>query len=129
MSKEESMQDYQPLDLAPFANVGVDFFSERGPLPLGRQSFHGLPFSIGGDTPDQQRCLIGLGGAEGSSDPLTVAIASAARYLIFAHVLLESYVLNGEPVGRVVATYHVRYSDGSQLRVPIRERFEIAAVP
>src|SRR5215207_3148515 len=114
------MQDYQPFDLTPFVNVGVQFFDDRGQPPLGRQSFHGLPFNIGGDTPDPQRCLIGLGGTEGSSEPLTVPIGSSARYLIFAHTLLESYVLKGEPIGRVVATYIVRYSDGSQLRLPIR---------
>ena len=32
-------------------------------------------------------------------------------------------------VGEVVAHYNIHYSDGASVLVPVRERFEIAAIP
>ena len=41
------MKDYRPLDLSKRCNCGIKVFGDRKP-PLGSQSFHGLPFVIGG---------------------------------------------------------------------------------
>ncbi|MEP7189852.1 MAG: CehA/McbA family metallohydrolase, partial [Roseiflexaceae bacterium] len=46
-----------------------------------------------------------------------------------AHALLDSRLLENAQVGEVVAHYRIRYCDGASLRLPIRERFEIAAIP
>jgi len=114
------MKDYQPLDLTPFYNVGTSFISETAQPPIGSQTFHGLPFEIGGDA---ARCFIG------SENVVTVPIHTPARRVLFAHALLESKILEGENVGHVVASYVFRFADGEEIRVPIRERFEIACVP
>jgi hypothetical protein len=119
------MSDYIPVDLAAQANVGVAFY-EGMPAPLlGEQTFHGLPFRIG-DSPD--RCFLGFGTPE-LRNARSIPIGNMARHVIFAHVLLESRLFEGEPVGRVIAHYVFRYEDGEEVRVPIRERFEIASAP
>lgn len=121
------MRDYQPLDLARFCNVGTAFIGEGAPNPLGNQSWHGLPFTVGGVTPDPARCLIGF--CQPQDAAVTIPVGAAARYIIFAHALLESRVREGESIGHIVANYLFRFSDGQVERVPIRERFEVALVP
>ncbi|HEU4745580.1 MAG TPA: hypothetical protein VFS61_10100, partial [Anaerolineales bacterium] len=121
------MRDYQPLDLAQFCNVGTEFMKEDAQPVTGNQSWHGLPFAVGGAKPDPARCLIGFGSDEEAG--VTIPVGAAARYIVFAHALLESRVREGESIGRVVANYSFCFSDGQVERVPIRERFEVALVP
>ncbi|MBI3910608.1 MAG: hypothetical protein HY320_06710, partial [Armatimonadetes bacterium] len=123
------MQDYQPIDLRPFCNTGTAFIGENAHPPIGMQAFHGLPFVVGGVEPDPARCFIGFGGEEGVREPVSVPIEAAARHVLFAHALLESKVLEGESLGHVVGHYVFRFADGTEVRVPIRERFEVAPVP
>jgi hypothetical protein len=121
------LADYQPLDLRALCNAAAAVYGHAAaPAPIGNLSFHGLPFLIGGATPDPERCLIDLGAASG---PVRVPIGAAARQLLVAHALLGSRILQGEPVGAVVAHYTLRYADGEELRAPIRERFEIGPIP
>src|SRR5262245_27293712 len=115
------MHDYQSLDLTQFYNVGTMFIREGAELLMGRQMWHGLPFTVGGATPDPSRCLIGFGSEEDTGP--TIPVGAAVRYVIFAHALLESAVREGENIGRVVANYSFRFGDGQVERVPIRERF------
>lgn len=128
---------YEPLDLSPAYNAGVDLYDpdryasggtylEPRPAvpPLGDQIFHGLPFRIGSD-PD--RCLIALG--PGHDDRVVVAVGAAARTVIFAHAVVETDLWSGAPVGRPVATYTFRMEGGLEEVVDIRERFEIGHVP
>ncbi len=127
--------DYRPLDLGSFCNARADSIAgipapagapspRLVPAVAGRQAFRGLPFLIGreaaGDRPD----VILLGGAV--SVPLSVPVRASARWLIFVHRLLETKVYEGAPVGGAVADYVVRYADGTDERIAIRERFEIA---
>lgn len=121
------MRDYQPLDLARFCNVGTAFIGEGAPPPLGNQTWHGLLFTVGGATPDPARCLIGF--CQPQDAAVTIPVGAAARYIIFAHALLESRVREGESIGHIVANYLFRFSDGQVERVSIRERFEVALVP
>jgi hypothetical protein len=69
---------------------------------------------------------LGSGAAETAVD---VPIGAAARHILFAHALLDTHLLEGGPVGDVVAHYAIHYADGELARVPVRERFEIAAIP
>ena len=121
------MHDYQPLDLSQFCNVGTEFIKEGAQPLMGSQMWHGLPFTVGATNPDPARCLIGF--ASGEEIGVTVPVGTAARYVIFAHALLESRVLEGENIGRGVANYSFCFQDGQVERVPIRERFEVALVP
>src|SRR5215216_1424705 len=121
------MHDYQPLNLSQFCNAGMEFIREGAQPLIGSQTWHGLPFTVGSATPDPARCFIGFGSREEAS--VTIPIGAAARYVIFAHTLLESHVREGESIGHVVANYLFRLRDGQVERASIRERFEIALVP
>ena len=114
------MNDYEPIDLTAFRNAGVDLYSPTAAPPLGAQQFHGLPFLIGEGSP----CFIRVG-----ENAVVIPIGRAARRVLFAHALLESEVLAGDPAGRVVAVYRFRFADGEVVEAPIRERFEVSVVP
>lgn len=119
------MPDYQVVSLDAYYNVGVSFYGGNAEPLLGEQILHGLPFRIGSSP---ERCFIGFGTPE-LRGACSIPIDTTAYHAIFAHVLLESRLLEGEAPGRVIAHYIFRYADGEELRVPIRERFEIASLP
>src|SRR5688572_10537311 len=130
MSKPQGgpMQDYQTVDLGPFCNAGVTIYGTAASPPTGDLTFHGLPFLVGSAAPDPARCFVALGPG-GADAAITVPIGVAARHVLFAHALLDSRLLENAQIGEVLAYYSIRYSDGAAERVPIRERFEIAAIP
>jgi hypothetical protein len=117
------MADYKPLQLENMYNVGTAFIGADAKPKIGGQTFHGLPFQIGIDT---NCCFIGLGPGV---QPVTIPVNATAHNLIFAHALLESKVLAGESIGRVLAHYVVKYAGGATVRLPIRERFEVSMIP
>lgn len=133
--------DYEALDLSPFLNASVELYgSIEGvsveEIPLGRQMLHGLPFQIGapqGDGPPQHSAdlhFIACGAAPDLyRQPLRMPLNKTARYVLFAHALLETDLWQGGPVGEVVATYVFHYEHGARQEKPIRERFEIDSVP
>jgi hypothetical protein len=122
------MNDYQPVDLTSHCNVGADFVELPNPPPIGTQTFHGLPFKVGGAEPNPTRCFVGFCGEEGTRENVKTPIGATAKHIIFAHALLESKVLEGENIGRVIARYVFRFDGGQVIRVPIRERFEVGVV-
>ena len=119
--------DYTPLDLSFICNAGRDTRTEFAALPVGFQSFHGLPFQIGPADAAPERCFLQL--AAGDRAVSIDAGDNTCRYLIFAHRQLESHLQEGGPLGEVVADYTVNYADGSAEHLPVRERFEIATLP
>jgi len=122
------MNDYSPLSLNEFANVGLAILGEgqgNRNVPLGPQNLRGLPFNVGDDP---ARCFVGLG-APLRSEPLTVPINRALRVVVVAHRLLDSKIEDEGWIGETVADYVFRYADGTEVLVPIRDRFEIATVP
>jgi hypothetical protein len=119
------MSDYEPLDLSSAYNAGKDaWVAQRNPA-VGQQTFHGLPFQIGSG--DDQPCFIALG--KGHSETVSVPVGKTATRLIFAHVMTETGLHEGIPVGQTIATYAFVFADGERVEVPIRERFEIAVIP
>ncbi|HEY3280867.1 MAG TPA: hypothetical protein VGN26_01200, partial [Armatimonadota bacterium] len=122
------MVDYQPLDLSALCNAGPEVLGEGSQAPLGRQSFRGLPFLVGSST--VEKCFVLLGSTPNAAEPpVVVPVEGTARTVIVAHARLDSRVEQGDPAGRVVATYVFRYQDGEAVAVPIRERFEVGAYP
>ena len=120
-----SGDSYQPMDLSPHCNAGVELLGgSSGAPPVGAQVFHGLPFHIGEGS--QAFALFGDGGWR---QPHSIAINAVAHWVIVAHRLIDSQLMDGGPVGETVATYTFHLSDGSQHRVPVRERFEIGDLP
>ena len=143
-SKIDPSHDYIPLDLSDHCNEGTaqlpsawrkgsgeyDSLPFDNDIPIGEQNFHGLPFQIGPKIPTPECCFLGFGAIDASNQArVIIPVRQQARKIIFAHSLLESDLYSGGPLGEVVANYSLRFADGEQLRVPIRERFEIAALP
>lgn len=115
------MNDYSPISLATQCNAGIPILESGRTAPIGSQHFRGLPFEIGTD-PD--RCFIAFG-RKARAAPLSIPLECFARSVVIAHRLVDSRILVGGRVGEIVADYVFRYRDGSDVRVPIRERFEI----
>ncbi len=112
------MSDYTPLDITHWSNMETAALPERMRGPFGPQALRGLPFDIS---------LIQFDAHY--HQPVKIPIPSPARWVIVAHQLRESYVQDGEPVGRVIAHYRFCFGDSEPVVVPIRERFEIGFVP
>ncbi len=120
------MMDYQPLDLSALCNAGHEALGHNELPPTGRLQLRGLPFLVGpGGMQATARHFIVL---DGASRPVTIPVGHAAHSVIFAHRLLESDVLEGGLPGKTVAEYVFRLSGGREVRVPVRERFEIGAL-
>src|SRR5690242_11602686 len=99
------MTDYEPLDLSGWCNAGTAILGAQQAPALGRQTFHGLPFQIGGPDAtggDDRFLAFGSGGYDG---PLRIPFGHTARRLIVAHRLLDSTLYEGGPVGETVAEY------------------------
>ena len=122
------MHDYQPLDLTQFCNVGTAFIS-GGSATFDWQPDVAWPTVHRGQRRRLTRRAASSALASREDASVTIPVGAAARYVIFAHALLESRVLEGESIGHVVANYLFRFSDGQVEHVPIRERFEVALVP
>ena len=119
------MSDCAPIDLAEYRNAGVTLLGDAKAPPLGEQLLRGLPFQVGDDP---TCCFVALGDGV-RTEPLTIKIGQTARNVVVAHRLLDSPILQSGTVGNAVAAYIFRYASGDELRVPIRDRFEISLVP
>lgn len=132
------MSDYYPLDIAKWVNAGQELFNEGDKFvdeswnpppigyPLGDQVFRGLPFRTGkAGTPN---CLVHFGPG-GYEQPVEFTINQSPKWLIIAHRLLKTELFSGEAIGKTIATYQFRFSDGRKVDCPIRERFEISVAP
>lgn len=131
--------DYEPLDLSPYTNAGLDVYArtseaktsrynlQRDP-PVGAQTFHGLPFQIGPVESPEGLYFIALG-PDWSENAVRVPVGKTARYVIFAHALLDTRLWEGGPLGEVVARYVFHYEDGRRVEAPVRERFEVSPYP
>ena len=118
------MTDYQPMDLTPYYNSGIEKLNGIPSEPaLGNQSYHGLPFQIGDN---QQNCFITF---ESDVQSVSISLDVIIHRLLVAHRLLDSKVMQGESIGRQVASYIFHYHNGESIEVPIRERFEISTIP
>lgn len=119
-------RDYTPLDITSVCNATSACLGEGARPPVGAQRFHGLPFQIGAADGAGDTFLL-LGGDDRRAR--TVPVGQTATHVIVAHRQLDSRLLEGGPVGELVAEYVVHLQGGVTERLPIRERFEIAALP
>jgi hypothetical protein len=122
------MPDYEALDLSRFCNTGLNILGEQTNAPIGRQIFHGLPFLVGNEAGNIQRCFLAKGDEFGR-EPTIIPIERTARHVIVAHRLLGSDLAKAGLPGKLIANYVFHYADGSSTSVPIRERFEISIIP
>jgi hypothetical protein len=120
--------DYIPLDLSDHCNAGIELLGPSATALTGHQTFHGLPFQIGRPGDGVGACFLAFGGELGVQ-PVQIPVHHPARRVIVAHRLLESQLMEGGPVGTVVAEYVFHMAGVEPVRVPVRERFEISTVP
>jgi hypothetical protein len=144
--------DYIPLDLAGLCNASTavldrewekhamrpasleaDFAAPTPRLPpIGHVTLRGLPFLIGTTEPlpdpAARACFLAFGEG-GYREPITVRVGTHARWILFAHLLLETDIPDGGSIGDVVAEYAFSLASGASRVVPIRELFEIAIRP
>ncbi len=121
------MSEYQPIDISSYCSAGAEVLNASQQLLVGEQTFHGLPFLIGAKDGDGSgNCFAAF---DGASEELTIPISQTARTVLVAHALLDSDLLTGGAMGKVVAEYLFHFQDGEEACVPIRERFEIGVVP
>src|SRR5712692_10055646 len=119
------MEEYTPLDLNVFHNAGLAILGEQGTAPIGRQQFRGLPFLAG---TDPQHCFVAFGDGLQHA-PLSIPIDKSVGSVIVAHRLLASGISAGGPLGEPIADYVFTYQSGDEVRVTIRDRFEITEIP
>ena len=120
------MADYQPVDISRWCNAGLAVLGEDVEADIGSQSFRGLPFLVGAEGAGAgDDCFVSLGGTGGG---VTIPIGQQARRVVVAHRLLETSVPEGGPLGVQVAEYVFHLSGGGEVRVPLRERFEIGNI-
>src|SRR5262245_29651817 len=122
------MSDYEPVDLSALCNAGQEVLGEQPPAAVGRQTFQGLPFLIGSPAGDGSRCFLGFG-AGLRRDPQRTPLARRAPRVVVTHRLLDSDLEEGGIAGQQVADYMFHLAGSESLRVPVRERFEIASIP
>ena len=118
------MPDYLPIDLPAHVTRSVDFHPTLATLPAGDVELHGLPFRFG----DASGARV-LGFEVGDTAPVDIPIGAAPRTLLFAHAMTESDLAEGGHIGQQVATYTLVLADGEPVDIPIRERYEIGALP
>jgi hypothetical protein len=120
--------EYIPIDLSAHCDAGLDALGTTAPPPLGEQLLRGIPFAF---ARDPARCFVTVGPP--GRDRVRIPIESRAERLVFAHRLFDPRPVDGGaadgPLGSVVARYVVRYADGHELEIPIREHFETANIP
>ena len=131
------MPKFSPVSLSSSLNAsrgdskhwGAKTAASLSQLPMGAQSFWGVPFDLATSEND----LIFLGDASS----VDVSIAASGSHVLFAHFCDEkaSTTVAGQasdylsPVvtapGEHIADYVVVYDDGSEHRQTVRRRFEI----
>jgi hypothetical protein len=121
----DTSPEYTHVPLSEAANAPLELLPEDSRPPLGPLPMRGLPFELG---PEAARCLVHLGDGDGARE-VELTIGLRAPYLVFAHRLLRSGILDGEPPGGQVAELTFSYEDGEQVGQTVRDRYEVAAVP
>jgi hypothetical protein len=111
--------EYEPLDLDRWRSPSPE---DAGPAG-GRHRLRGIPFDLGPAAGGTRWVRLAA-----RPEPLTIPVPDGVRTLVVAHGLLDAEVLAGR-AGQPVAEYLLHLADGTVITVPIREPFEIAAIP
>lgn len=116
--------EYSAIPLDDAVNGPLTLLPEPVRPDPGTLELRGLPFLIGSDP---ERSLVHLG--DGGAADATVAVGRSARHLIFAHRVLQSQIMQGDPPGRPVVELTFCLEGGKQVTHVVRERFEVAFIP
>ena len=117
------MNDYEPLDISPLCNAGMDALSGEEATPTGSVTINGLPFQIG-PKDGGDRCFVVL---DGSSGTLKLDVGGSAHSVIVAHRLLESDLQEGGVGGKDGSRSICSGSPGAmRTGWPSEEKFDIS---
>lgn len=115
------VEEYLPIDMRGSFNAPASTLEDPEEMTLGERVLHGIPFSFG----TQEAALLLARPREAREIP----IGEDARWLVFAHAVLETDLYEGGSIGEPVGAYRVRYSDGTEVQVELRQRYEIGPTP
>jgi len=102
---------YLPVPLGACCNAGVDVL-EPGATPLlGETALRGLPFAV---ESDPARCFVGLG--SGMAGAASIPLRRTARWVVFAHRLVEPLRDEAANLGRPVAELSFVYAEDAPRR-------------
>lgn len=122
------MKDHVPLDLRKHCNARRSDVGLRPGVLVGRQSFYGLDFQIGGSkTGAEDPIVVAVGGRFPSE--VRIPVGRKFRHLVFAHMAPRSDFDCGDPMGCDVGEYTFRFAGGSEIREDLRERWQIGGAP
>jgi hypothetical protein len=129
-----SARVFRPLDLAPYATLGLkgdpgSGWMDHGPgalagLPVGRRTYRGVPFYVADPAANGGRSVVALRGNARPAYPAQVAgipVNSRARALHLLHACAW-----GSGEGKEAARLVVHYADGTQRAAPLRAGIEVA---
>jgi hypothetical protein len=117
------MNDYWPLDLTDLYNKPTALLEDPDEVSLGERTLHGLPFKFASACREHTLLLLEEGRVE------SVPLGGRAKWLIFAHAILEPELYERAVVGAPCAEYIIHYEDGTSTSRTLRQRFEIGPTP
>ena len=136
VDSDETPGNYRPVDISSVctrgfadevAGDGQGGWTDQGPndareIPLGRQTWRGVPFDIiDPGANDGNSCVVLRGRGTGTApERVEVPVGLKCDVLYFLHGSAW-----GGRAGSDVASYSVRYADGQQVGVPIRVGAEV----
>lgn len=118
--------EYWTLDLSDVYNRSTSLLEDPHEVELGDRVLHGLPFRFANQKADRTLLVLERDGPQRTA---IVLVNAYARWLVFAHAVLETDLYDGSPVGMPCAEYVIHYADESVRRHVLRLRFEIGPSP
>lgn len=126
------------VDLAPVANTTLEYDGKEGwagegindmflypPIPNGEVTRNGYRFKLA-DPSNGAKTVVLLKGRKLSSKPQSVDVAVPNVKGRFLYVLQNALAsVDGQPANYRVATYVVKYADGSTAEIPVNDGIEI----
>ena len=95
-------------------------------LPAGDCRFLGVPFRIGHGTGDHWFVQAADAGRD-TEKSVSIPVGDRARRILFAHACapVDGQWATSEGASQPVGRYLIRYTDGSEVELPLRRRWEI----
>jgi hypothetical protein len=115
--------DYRPVELSRVRNSPISLFEDCHEMAIGHRVLHGLPFDFGND---REACVLRLRPGDAKID---IPCGANPRWLIFAHAIEETDLVEHGDIGFDCALYRLVYEDGSVVEAPVRQRYEIGPTP
>ncbi|MFO8008158.1 MAG: glycoside hydrolase family 9 protein [Candidatus Brocadiia bacterium] len=109
-----------------WTDEGINDMYLYPPLPLGENVYNGFPFRVIDPADNDGRSVLILRGRERCQDrPMEAEVELRGVTGRYAFFMQHAAADVGGPLNYRVATYTVRYADGTRVEIPIRSGLEI----